>query len=805
MKRLFISSGTCVLILATAVLYIVLSSQPLKPGNYEIDGLSEPVTVQRDQFGIPYINANNKSDLYLALGFVHAADRIFQIDFLRRLVSGRLSEVIGSAGLKKDKLFSQLRFVEFQRELRQKRPELFRGSWFEELNAYVDGLNQFLELDQLPIEYKFLGYTPKKFEIEEVLAIGGYMAYGFAHGSKSDSFFGYLQQKLEPEVFRALWKTYPSQGPLIINPGKYGLSSNDENSKEKIKLDSEKPALKSESLNLIEDIDEVFAPFYGSNSWIVGPNKSATGNAVLVNDPHIGYSNPSVWYEASLHCKDFKLQGHFLSGFPFALVGHTTDHAWGLTMLSQDDMDLYLEKIDWDLKRVKRGDSWIKLKEYPVTIPVKNAAPVSYTVTWTDIGPLIDPFLKFDHKKPVSLFWSYFDPDNNIYKAFHGINNQSDISMFEHSVSQIISPGLNISYTNKQGDIAWWAAGRFINRSPDNPGHLPLNGENFNEHSRNYLPFSYNPKLLNPPQGYIITANNDPTGKRGKSGYYQPADRAQRIEQLIKAKQQLSINDHKRMLGDSVSILHQMIGPRLCKALTKGPSKQAFDSSLVSLFCQWNGEHETKEIGALLFQEWLIQLRILLTENVLTENDRYHWLRLTHSKHFLYHLFDEGHSHLLDIQNLSLDQAMLKAFDSTLAVLSEKYGKKSNAWRWGKAHQVTYKHPLGKSMWLSFLNLGPYKAPGLKDSINAVGTKFSNKRFDVFSGPSTRRIVDMADIDNSYSILPTGNSGNYFSRHYRDQIGKYLKKDFKKTPIIEFKDALLPLTWKLNPKKKLNS
>ncbi len=799
MKRFFIIFGTLVLILAIAILGLVLSSQPLVPDDYKISGLKEPVNIQRDHFGIPYISANNKSDLYLALGFVHAADRIFQIDFLRRLVSGRLSEVLGPAGLKKDKLFSQLRFVEFQRDLRRKRPELFKGSWFDELNAYVTGLNQFLKLDQLPVEYKFLAYKPKAFEVEEVLAIGGYMAYGFAHGAKSDSFFGYLQQKLEPEVFSALWKTYPSQGPLISKPGKYGLSMKNKSSKEEIKSMKQKSAVMIESLDLIEDLDELFAIFYGSNSWVIGPQKSSTGNAVLVNDPHIGYSNPSVWYEASLHCKDFKVQGHFLSGFPFALVGHTKDHAWGLTMLSQDDMDLYLETIDWNQKRVKRGDSWVELKEYPVSIPIKNAAPVSYTVTWTDIGPLIDPFLKFDHKKPVSLFWSYFDPDNNIHKAFHGINNQSDIGAFENSVSQIISPGLNISYTNTQGDIAWWAAGRFINRSQSNPGHVPLNGEDFANHSTNYLPFSYNPKLLNPPQGYIITANNDPTGKRGKSGYYQPADRAQRIEQLIKAKKKLSINDHKRILGDSASVLHQMIGPRLCKALTKHLSKEPSESSLASTFCQWNGEHETQEIGALLFQEWLIQLRILLTENVLNQNDRYHWLRLTHSKHFLYHLFDEGHSHLLDLQNISLDQAMVKAFKSTVSVLTEKYGKNSSTWKWGKAHTVTYKHPLGKNKWLSFLNLGPYEAPGLKDSINAVGTKFSNKRFDVFSGPSTRRIVDMSDIDNSYSILPTGNSGNYFSRHYRDQVKRYLDKGFKQTPLIDFESTLLPAKWRLIP------
>ena len=135
---------------------------------------------------------------------------------------------------------------------------------------------------------------------------------------------------------------------------------------------------------------------------------------------------------------------------------------------------------------------------------------------------------------------------------------------------------------------------------------------------------------------------------------------------------------------------------------------------------------------------------------------------------------------------------MLSAFKSTIHILKAKYGKDIKLWRWGKAHQVTYKHPLGRSKWLKFLNLGPFEAPGLKDAINAVGTKFSEKRFDVFSGPSTRRIVDMADIDNSYSILPTGNSGNYFSRHYRDQVEMYLKQNYKRSPLINFENHYNP-------------
>ena len=651
----------------------------------------------------------------------------------------------------------------------------------------------------MPIEYKFLGYKPKNFEIEEVLAIGGYMAYGFAHGARADSFFGYLKDKLDPTTFEALWKTYPSGGPFISKPGYLRLSDKSSNPYTTKRILDEVQAETSFHSLLLEDLDELFAPFYGSNSWIVSSHKSSTGNAVLVNDPHIGYSNPSVWYEASLHCNNFKLQGHFLSGFPFALVGHTPHHAWALTMLSHDDMDLYLETIDWNKKQVKRGNSWINLKEYSVSIPVKNSEPVTYTVTWTDIGPLMDPFLKDDHKKPVSLFWSYFDPNNNIYKAFHGINNQSKITKFEDSVSQIISPGLNISYTNEQGDIAWWAAGRFFNRSKANPGHLPLNGEEFNNDSLAYLPFSYNPRLINPEKGYIITANNDPTGSRGKSGYYQPADRAERIEQLIQSKDKLTIEDHQAILGDSVSILYQKIGKQLCTTIQNGLPKSEPYRELSKIFCDWNGTHEPNEVGALLFQEWLIQLRLILTSGILDEVDQQKWLRLTQSKHFLYHLFAEKHSDLLDIQNISFNQAMLSAFKSTIHILKAKYGKDIKLWRWGKAHQVTYKHPLGRSKWLKFLNLGPFEAPGLKDAINAVGTKFSEKRFDVFSGPSTRRIVDMADIDNSYSILPTGNSGNYFSRHYRDQVEMYLKQNYKRSPLINFEKSLQPAVWNLQP------
>lgn len=798
-KKILVLISILILLLIMSVGALIFFSKPLPPGSYEINGLKAPVSIQRDSFGIPYIRASNKADLYLGLGFMHAEDRIFQIDFLRRLVSGRLSEVLGPAALKKDKLFLQLRFVEHQKELRKNYPGMFKGAWFEELNAYVAGLNQFIEMGRFPIEYKILSTKPKFFEIEEVLAIGGYMAYGFAHGSRSDAVFGELFKALKPEVFESIWKTYPKSGPIIAAPGAFHAASlpSDENTPQNHSV------LQTAHLSLKNTFDlewdDHFAAFYGSNSWVVGPQKSATGNAVLVNDPHIGYSNPSVWYEASLHCPDFKVQGHFLSGFPFALVGHGVQHAWALTMLSQDDMDLYLETIDWSTKKVKRGQNWIPLKEYSVDIPVKNSAPVSYTVTWTDIGPLIDSHLNVDFERPVSLFWAYFDPENNIFNAFHGINNHANLETFQQSLSEIIAPGLNISYANSNGDIAWWAAGRFLNRGPDNPGHLPMDGNDFQQHATKYYPFSSNPKLINPPQGYIITANNHPTGDDIKPGYYQPADRAARIEQLLQQKPKLSIEDHKRILSDSHSFLHLRVKDRLCDILTKTPEADQTFNDATKILCEWNGQHEPREIGATLFQEWLVQIRIQLTEGLIPKILQKKWLALTHSNHFLYALFDSWDSNLLRLKNISMDQAVSKAFSDTLVKLSKTYGQDMQTWNWGRAHTVTYRHPLGSVQVLKFLNLGPYPAPGLKDGINAVGANYNFRRFHASSGPSTRRIVNLQNVDESYSILPTGNSGNIFSTHYDDQVKIYLDKGFKKIPLIEYEKSLLPAEWKLVP------
>lgn len=802
MKKFIVLLSISLVIILTIIAVAVYQSKPLSPGTYEIDGLEAPVKIQRDKFGIPYIRAENKLDLYIGLGFVHAEDRIFQIDFLRRLVSGRLSEVMGSAALKTDKLFSQLRFVEHQKELRRKNPQAFTGTWFEELSAYVKGLNKFIQLGHFPIEYKLLSTQPKLFEIEELFAIGGYMAYRFAHGARSDAVFGDLFKNLKPEVFNAIWKTYPKSGPLISNPGAFKVAAintvDDKSyaSKSRITVNNELTE------NNIKDIFDSIPAFHGSNSWIISPSKSETGNAVLVNDPHIGYSNPSVWYEASLHCPDFKIQGHFLSGFPFALVGHGTKHAWALTMLSHDDMDLYIENIDWKTKKVQRGDSWIPLKEFKIDIPVKNSTSVSYTVTWSDIGPLIDPYLKTPHDKPVSLFWSYFDPENNIFKAFHGINNESEIKPFETALSEIVAPGLNISYANSNGDIAWWAAGRFIKREQKNPGHLPMEGTKFYSHPTSYYPFSSNPKLINPPQGYIITANNHPTGDDLRPGYYQPADRAARIEQLFQEKPKLSINDHKKILADSKSFLHLRIKDRLCNILKNNKKFAQRFSQGVQILCEWNGDHEPNEVGATLFQEWLVQLRIVLTDSLMTPKQQRKWLELTHSKHFLYDLFDKWNTGLLTLKKVSMGEAICEAFNNTLNVLEMKYGNNINSWTWGKVHTVTYRHPLGKISILNFLNLGPYPAPGMKDAINAVGANYSWTRFHAKSGPSTRRIVNLADINDSYSILPTGNSGNVFSPHYDDQVDMYLNKDFKRIPLTNFEPNLQPAQWRLVPKSE---
>jgi len=728
-------------------------------------GLQKSVKVLRDQWGIPYMKAANTTDLYRAFGFTHAQDRLFQMDGMRRLANGQLAEVLGPKALPLDLKMRTLRIARHLKSLRERKPQYFQGKWMEYYEAYCDGINQFIKTGPLPLEFKILGYEPKSFTPQDLMPIAGYMALTFAHGMKVDSLATAASFQLNQEQLEELIQGYPESGATILSSLKTPI-----------------PGLESWS-DFLNELQDQSGYFYGSNSWIVAPSHSKTGAAMLVNDPHIRYVNPSIWFEAHLESPQYQSHGFFLAGFPFPLLGHNQKHAYGLTMLENDDMDLFEETISKDGKSCLYNGKWIPLQIERELIRVRGQdKPHELLVRSTPHGPIISDFLPTKLEgKAISLSWLFYDPENRIFEAFFGMANAKSPSDFGKAVSKIASPGLNVSYVDKKGNIAWWTAGKLPVNTKTTPSKVLLNGSSGEHEVKEFHPFSKNPHMMNPKQGFIYTANNKPVESDLIRGYFMPMDRAERIVEMLVAGQQLSIEYMEAMQTDSLLITARIGVPKILSSL-QGKKLQPLEHQVVNLLAKWDLRHETDRVGAAIFQEWEYQFLGVLLDPILKENAD-SFKKLAEARHFATAILRSGESGFLKAQNLSFAQAVEKALKKTCESLKKRLGPDPTTWTWGRIHTLEFEHPLGKVWPLNLIfNIGPLPAPGVKESINSVGSTFSNKRFQVRSGPSTRRIITFHDINQSRAVIPTGNSGNLLSKHYDDQVKLYFENRFRTIP-----------------------
>jgi len=763
--------------------FLLWSSRPFDFQAQQLKGLQQEVEVFWDKKGVVHLEARSDADAYRALGFLHARDRLFQIDFIRMAVNGRLSEILGEKGLKKDRFFRTIGFAHTVKRQKELRPEYFQGDWYKSYQSCVDGLNEFIQLDRLPLEYKILRRKPELFQVDELLAISGYMAFSFAHGFHIDPLLSKIRKRFNKEVkeeefremiFNELASDYSMDSSWIKRATKQTKSPQ---SKEVLPIHSESDGLS----RLASIMEETLGSFAGSNSWLVHGSRTKSGKAILCNDPHISYSNPSVWWEANFATKEHRIHGFFLSGFPFPLLGHNEDFAYGLTMLENDDMDLYLLTTDETGKKYQTSRGWEEFTIRKEEIRLKGGEMETLEVRHSRFGPVVSDLLRIPMKETIALRWTFYEPDNRLYEAFYNISRSKNLKEFEQGVKMIMAPGLNISYANKEGDIAYFAAAALTDFNKKYPSWSLLRGENPDHQFPGYLPFSRNPKLLNPDSGVIITANNPPGSPVQFPGYYQPEDRAMRIEGLLKQRQKWDSEGMMKVLTDRYHYMFTLAKPAFEEISKEKDLSPALKKDLQSIL-SWDGQHEVDSLGAAFFQEWLLQMAQLLIKPHLEEKEFENYMKHPLWRNWISSLMRSRQSAFLSHSRLDYLQAVKKALENTRAALNQRQGAQETNWVWGNIHTIEYGHMLGSVWPLNHLfNIGPFPAPGARDAIDCIGSRYhpGEKRFQAVYGPSTRRIIDFSDINQrSYSILPTGNSGNVLSVHYDDMAQDYLKGKF---------------------------
>lgn len=783
MKRLFKVLFVLLMVLLTALAIAVAagvwharSKLPQRSGSLALYGLQAPVQVNWDERGVPHLQAQNEADLYRALGFLHAQDRLFQMEMVRRLARGELAEILGPKLVDTDRLF---RTLELRAHAEQSVQRMDRNSpaW-QALLAYLDGINEFQDTRPLPVEFDLLGIQPQHYTPVDTLAVAGYLAYSFAAALRTEPALTYVRDQLGPDylrVFELDWQPLGMLGPLAQRPRSQRpprLSQADWQSLARVAEVSQQ-ALELAGVPLFE----------GSNAWAIAGSRTASGKPLLAGDPHIAFSLPAVWYEAHLNAPGFELYGHFQALNPFALLGHNQQFGWSLTMFQNDDMDLVaLRTNPARPSQVAYQGQWVELRTRTELIQVKGAEPVSLALQRSPFGPVINQaFPDSLGQAPVALWWTFLETENPVMEAFHELNRADTLAKARKAASKIHAPGLNIVWANAAGDIAWWAAARLVQRPFNvNPTFI-LDGGTAQADKPGFYRFADNPQEENPARGYIMSANHQPVPRSGVPvpGYYNLYDRARRLDQLLRARSAGWTAEHSQALQLDVTTDY---GPRLLRPLLPLLRAMAGEDpvqrALVDQLAVWDGGHGSDSIAPTLFNQFLYELaRAAMADEMGPQFANL--LRTRAVDHALPRLMADPASPWWDDRRTGKQEnrndIVQQAWQAALGHLRETRGISLPAWSWGQNHSVVHAHPLGRMKPLDLLfNVGPLPAPGGRELPNNLAQPLGPAPWSVSYGPSTRRVIDFAAPGQARGINPVGQSGVLFDTHYSDQARDYL-------------------------------
>ncbi|WP_299623486.1 penicillin acylase family protein [uncultured Tenacibaculum sp.] len=769
LKKLFFFLFIIIVLLVVG--YFIAGSyfKPKYNGELKLSGLQDKVIVFYDDNGVPHINAQNQKDAYKVFGYVHAQDRLWQMELMRRIAAGRLSEVFGKDLVRTDKFFGSLGIEEAAENTIKNLDANSKA--YQLATAYLEGINEFIKEGTTPLEFHLVGIEKEAYTLKDMYNVFGYMAFSFAAAHKTDPLLNEIKEKLGNDYLAELG--IPTEkGQLIKN--------------------ARKPAIQSQMTAEINAIYEKLpvSSFIGSNSWVLGPKKTANGKVIFANDPHINFSQPSVWYQSHIKTPDFELYGFNLALTPFPLLGHNKDYAYGLTMLENDDVDFYIEQDHPEnSEQYNTADGFKNYKTYSKTIKVKKSTDVTYQVRVSQHGPIMNDIIEqVKDKRPIAMQWIYTHLPNQLLDVCYEMSHATNLSEFKKGVSKIHAPGLNVMYGDAKDNIAWFGAAKLYQYRDSLNTKVYLDGTSGKDEILNYLNFGENPQATNPDWGYVYSANNQPDTVAGKlyPGYYLPEDRAKRIVSLIENKDKFTKYD--------VSIMMNNVNSVVVKEVINSAFQSISDSELTTeekeaatILKSWDGNYDKESLAATVYTRFIYQFLQNTFEDEIGEKAFIQLLDGAPLQKKLIAVQMHKNNSLwwdnVNTKEVKEDKKVIltNAFKTSVAFLKKQLGNDINSWKWKRVLSVEHEHPIGKAggVLRKFFNVGPFETNGGNEVINNHIFKLdSTGIYKVVAGPSTRRVIDFYDVENSISILPTGQSGNRFSPYYKDQAQKYLEGNY---------------------------
>jgi penicillin amidase len=774
MKKVIISISVILIIIVLAVIIIGTNisrralpdySQP-----FRIKNLQDTVRIYRDSFAMAHVYAKNNADLYRVTGYLAAQDRLWQMDLLRHVTTGTLSEIFGKDLLDADILMRSLRIPEKSKMLyEQSSPELK-----EAFEAYSEGVNQYMEdyKKKLPFEFTLLGYKPEPWKPEHSFNLVGYMAWDLNGCWIAEIVLHKIKNKLGNDKVLELVPNFDSTQSVVfpkilgnkdVDWGTRLIAAN----------------LKIQELGL--------SIFHGSNNWAVNSDHSTNGKPILANDMHLGFNAPGVWYQIH-QVVDGKLNvtGVMLPGQPFIISGHNEAIAWGMTNVMNDDIDFYKEEVNpADSNQYMFNGSYRPMLVRKEKIKIKGGDEIEKTLRFTHRGPIISS-IKGIKDEQISMHWLGNEWSNEI-RTVYLLNRANNWTDFKNALTSFISVSQNVVYADTAGNIGLYCSAGVPKRK--GPAWEVLPGTTDEYDWKGLVPFDSLPHYYNPAAGIAVSANNKTAPADYPyyiSSWYDLPFRYNRIKEMLLQTNKHSVETFKAIQTDFHSENVKYYLPKLVDII-KANKLNPLEENCFQLLNKWDMSMDEDKVAPTVYETFFMNFfenvfadelddplfKELITDKILVRNA-------------IYRIWTLGSSSFLDdikttgVQE-NLNDIIWKSYQNAISELSQKYGSNSDNWTWGNIHQVTISHPMRKKWILNkffHLNKGPYPIGGSFHTVEPFSYKYQNP-FEVTAGASQRHIYVTGNWDDSWTVIPTGNSGIPASPYYCDQTNLYMNKKYK--------------------------
>src|SRR5579863_8510416 len=746
----------------------VRSSQAQRDGNVRVAGLSAPVSIAFDSLGVPNISAANLHDVFFAQGYITAQDRLWQMDMLRRYTSGELAEVLGAQYVKDDR---ENRILGL-RDAADHGVATMDSATRAQFEAYAAGVNAYIEQHRqsLPLEFRFLRYSPQPWTVRDSLLCGLAMTKFLSHGSylhklQKEKILARLGPELTQDLYVSTsWRDHP--------PGSEGISIENEPPDETTPDDEEEPKslLRSPPGKIIgTQISQLLRQGIsdqptraGSNNWVISGIHTATGKPLLANDMHLDLEIPNAWYEAHLTAGDFDVAGLTLPGLPYVVVGHNRRVAWGLTNLGPNVEDVYVEKFN-DRGEYQTPQGWLAPQHREEIIRVKGKPDMKLDVVITRHGPIITDLIEGEQRK-LALKWVVYDPQALRIPLF-AVDSAQNWQEFEAAFAQFPAPSVNVVYADVEGHIGYQATGLIPLRTVGS-NDLPVPGDDDAHEWTGYVPYDQLPRVYDPPSGIIATAN----GRIAPDKYpvalgdeWMSPYRTQRIYRLLGEAKKFTAADMLTIQNDIVSPFDRFCAERFVYAFDHNSKATERARQAAELMRNWDGTMGTDSAAATIaFYSRIALMKMLLNAKLGDEGRKqYRWFMQTV---WLENVLTHQPPRWLPTGFEDYDQLLAAAVEA--AVNDKDATHALPLWKWGRVYRVNVEHPFWSHFPILKKGAGPGSQPlsGDMETIKQVAPRF---------GPSERMTVDFADLDASTLDIVNGESGNIFDPHYNDQWDAY--------------------------------